>query len=82
MAIQYGATIENLNLAIVKAKTKTDGVYSFRGFSYKVVGGRLTHLAYGGEVLERAGNFNVVLGNYAGVGSSYEKKALQQLNNK
>jgi len=79
MTIQYGATIENLNLAIVKAKTKKNGVYGFRGFHYKVTGGRLTHLAYGGEVLERAGNFNVVLGNYDGVGSSYEKKALQAL---
>ena len=47
-----------------KAKTKNDGVYTYRGIWYKVINKRLRYLASRGEVLECFGNFNVVVGTY------------------
>ena len=79
MTVQYGPTIENLNIAIEKASEKNDGVYSFRGFAYKVVSGKLTHLAHNNQVLERAGNFNVLIGECGGIGSFYDRKALHSI---
>lgn len=77
--MKYGPTIENLNLIHDKAKDKKDGVYSFRGLDYRVKGGRFTHYAYRGKVVERAGNFNVDIGSYSGY-SDDAKKALRQIN--
>lgn len=64
--VKYGPTIENLNAIHDKAKSKKDGVYSFRGLEYRVHGGQFTHFAYRGQVLIRAGNFNVLAGTYSG----------------
>lgn len=60
--VKYGPTIENINLIHDKAKTKQDGVYSFRGLLYRVKKGRFTHYAYRNEIIERAGNFDVPIG--------------------
>lgn len=62
--MQYGITIENVNLAIKKSESKKDGIYTFRGFLYRVKNKRLTHLAYYGQILERFGNFNTIVGSY------------------
>lgn len=62
MPVKYGLTIENINLIHDKAKTKRDGVYSFRGILYRVKNGRFTHYGYRNEIVERAGNFDVPIG--------------------
>ena len=61
MAVKYGLTIENQNLIIDKAKDKRDGVYTFRGVSYRVRGGKVTHFCDGKHILQPFGNFNVIL---------------------
>lgn len=62
--IQYGYNIQNSNIAIDKAATKKDGVYSFRGFLYRVKKFRITHIAHRGQILERFGNFDIEVGVY------------------
>ena len=62
MSVKYGLTIENQNLITEKAKSKKSGCYQFRGVAYIVRAGLVTHVASGGEVFERAGNFNVRVG--------------------
>jgi len=64
MSVKYGYDINNCNLAIDKAKTKKDGVYTFRGFLYRVLKCRITHIASKGKILERYGNFDVEVGSY------------------
>ena len=64
MSVTYGYNIENSNLVIDKALTKKDGVYSFRGFLYRVKNFRVTHIAHRGIILERFGNFNIEVGSY------------------
>ena len=76
--IKYGPTIDNLNLIVDKAKTKKDGVYSFRGMGYRVEDGALTHFSYGGKILLRGGNLNFVIGRYSGY-SDNAKKTLKGL---
>jgi hypothetical protein len=61
---KYGTTIENTNRAIDKAKTKKDGVYTLNGMHYRVKENCVTHIAGYGEILQRAGHFNVVVGTY------------------
>jgi len=51
----YGYNITNGNLAIEKAKNKKDGVYSLRGFLYRVKDKIVTHIAYRGEIIQRWG---------------------------
>ena len=55
--------IEIANLIIEKAKTKDDGVYSFKGFKYAVKDNHFVLFAdYFGIIHQRAGNFNAVIG--------------------
>ena len=75
MPVRYGATVENLNLIHEKARTKADGVYSFRGVAYLVRAGQFTHYACDGAVAERAGAFSVTLGGYYGDA----RKALREI---
>lgn len=77
--VVYGPTVTNLNLIHDKAKGKRDGVYSFRGVVYRVSDGRFTHFAHNGEILQRAGGFNVLLGKHGGYGCDDAKKALRAL---
>ena len=57
-------TSENKKACEDRAKTRQDGVYTFRGIAYRVRNGRITHFACNGEVLIPYGNFNVCAGNY------------------
>jgi hypothetical protein len=61
---KYGTTIENTNKAIDKAKSKKDGVFTLSGMYYRVKNNYVTHIAGYGEVLQRAGHFNVLVGRY------------------
>lgn len=72
--VKNGATIDNINLIHDKAKTKKDGVYSFRGLLYRVKNGRFTHFSHYHEIFERTGNFNVSLGH-----TNYPRKMLSNL---
>ena len=63
--MRYGLTIENCNLAIDKAKTKKNGVYTMRGFLYRVKEHKVTHYAYAYEILECFGHFNCKVGSYS-----------------
>lgn len=80
-SMKYGMTVENINLINVKASSKKNGVYTFRGLIYKVKGNKVTHLAYNGMLIECCGHFNVEIGNYSGYESD-AKKALKELNDK
>lgn len=71
--VQYGLTIENEKYIIEKARAKKDGVYQARGVAYRVRGGRVTHYALGGDVLERAYGFNCIVGSFSGYGSDAVK---------
>lgn len=73
-----GPTIENINLIKDKAKTKNDGVYSFRGVVYRVHKNKLTHYAYNGKILELYGYFCCEIGVYEGYSES-AKKALKTI---
>jgi hypothetical protein len=64
MAIKYGLTIENQNLIIEKAKTRKDGVYSFRGVSFLVKNHKVMYLAENGVIVQPYGHFNVRVGTY------------------
>jgi hypothetical protein len=75
--VQYGLNIINQNAIIDKAATKKDGIYSFRGVVYRVVGGKVTHYASGGKVVQGFGHFNVDVGSYDG----YESAARKLLKN-
>jgi hypothetical protein len=61
---KYGTTIESANKAIDKAKSKKDGIYTMNGMYYRVKENCVTHIAGYGEILQRAGNFNVLVGKY------------------
>jgi len=54
--------IDDANLIIDKAKTKKNGVYSFRGYMYVVKDNSFVGFSdYFGNIYQRAGNFNVSL---------------------
>lgn len=73
--ISYGLNLVNERVISEKAKMKKDGVYSFRGVTYRVRSGRVTHWACNSEVLENCGNFNVYLGA-CGIYARDERKVL------
>ena len=61
--------IENQNAINAKAKTKADGIYTFRGIDYKVKDGRVVGYAVQvpgqrGEIIQSYGAFNTVVGYY------------------
>lgn len=56
-------TIEETNQLHEKAKTRNDGVYSFRGNLWVVKNGNFAAFAdYSGNVYQRMGSFNVFIG--------------------
>jgi len=79
--VKQGFTIENHRLIVDKAKTKRDGVFSFRGVSYRVRNGNVTHFAYGGTIYNFCHGFNVKVGQYKYMSSTSSKHALQTLIN-
>lgn len=62
--INHYLTTENQNLICEKAKTKKDGIYSFRGIKYIVKSGKATHFCSDGKIVQGFGGFNVVVGRY------------------
>jgi hypothetical protein len=62
----YGLNNHNETLIIEKAKSKKDGVYTFRGVGYRVRDNKVTHLSANGSIFERCCGFNVVIGKYKG----------------
>lgn len=79
MRIRYGLTPENEELIVQKAKSKRDGVFTFRGVCYRVRGGFVTHFAVNSKILERAFGFNCVVGSYKYEWTDSAKKALQRI---
>ncbi|HET8688469.1 MAG TPA: hypothetical protein VFM18_17800 [Methanosarcina sp.] len=62
--MEYGLNIVNQNAVIDKAKTKADGIYTFRGVMYRVRNKKVTHFACcrSGDICQGFGHFNVVVG--------------------
>lgn len=78
MAVQYGPTRENVQIAAELAADKADGIYMFRGVPYRVENHRITHYAYNGRVLELYGHVDTLVGTYEGDVKA-ARKALKQL---
>ena len=77
--IQYGVLDnDNVNLIIDKSESKPDGIYSFRGILFKVKGGKVTHYATDGQILQAMGRFNTQIGSYDS--SSQAKSILRGIN--
>jgi len=63
--IQYGVLDnDNVNLIIDKSVNKPDGIYSFRGILFRVKGGKVTHYAADGKILQAMGRVNTQIGSY------------------
>ena len=63
--IQYGVLDnDNVNLIIDKSVNKPDGIYSFRGILFRVKGGKVTHYAANGKILQAMGRVNTQIGSY------------------
>ena len=71
-----GLTIETVELIAARAALRKDGVYTFRGVTYRVRQGRVTHYALDQKVSERCYGFLVDVGSYNGWGPDAAKKAL------
>jgi hypothetical protein len=75
--VTYGISPANVNAAIEKAKSKKDGIFSFRGVLYLVRSEKIRGYAFGGEVFQALGHFTTVVGKYKDVwGGEKEAKAL------
>ena len=56
-------TISEINILHEKAKTKKDGIYSYRNNYYAVKNGRfIAYANFMGECFQRMGAFNAVIG--------------------
>ena len=77
--VTYGLNLTNERAIAQRANDKADGVYSFRGVDYRVRDGLVTHYASAGQLLERAGCFNALLGTYKH-GFDEGKRRLKLLN--
>lgn len=76
--ITYGANQKNLDAIYEKAKSKSDGIFTFRGIAYRVRKGVVTHYTDGGDVIERCYGFHVVIGK-CGHYPSQKNAALKSL---
>ena len=70
-------TIDETNLLHKKAESRKDGVYTYGMYKYAVKGNRFIAFAdYSGNILHRAGSFNLVAGKV----ESYERtNALKEI---
>ncbi len=79
--MEYGVNIANQHAVDEKAKTKADGIYSFRGVMYRVRDKKVTHFACcrTGNVYVEMGRFNVIVGHVEiGIGwATRARKALK-----
>lgn len=72
-------TIDETNLLTEKAKTKKDGIYSFRGNLWAVKSNRfIAFVNNRGEVLQRFGAFNTEIGNFSSIERYNWKKKLTE----
>jgi hypothetical protein len=72
-------TIDETNLLNEKAKTKKDGVYSFRDNLWVVKSNRFIAFANNrGEVLQRFGSFNTTIGDLRNIERWDWKKKLTE----
>jgi hypothetical protein len=70
-------TVDEVNLLNEKAKSKKDGVYSFRGNLWVVKENKfLAYCKYNGEVLQRFGVFDTGIGDFSTLYLSDRKKKL------
>lgn len=76
--VTYGPTLTNIDAMYVKAKEKKDGVYNFRGISYRVRNGNVTHYAANSQVIERCYDFHVIVGP-CGIYQSQQVAALKSI---
>ncbi len=74
-------TVDETNLLNEKAKTKKDGVYSFRGNLWAVKSNIfLAFCNNRGEVLQRFGAFNTQIGDFSSVERwNWKKKLIEWL---
>ena len=78
--MKYGLTIGNVDYATKKAREKKDGVYTIRGFAYRVRKGKVTHFAYNGEILLWTGWATLKVGSYVcSFSGDCDKKALENI---
>ena len=75
--IDYGLNLINQRVINEKAKTKNDGVFRFRGVTYRVLNKMAVGYAYRGEILQNFGSFNVLLAN--NIKPELYKKALMKI---
>ena len=72
-------TIEETNHLHEKAKSRNDGVYSFRGYVWVVKNGNFVAFANSfGECYQRSGSFNVKIGEVSR-GAARKKKLTEWL---
>ena len=72
-------TVYETNLLQEKAKSKKDGVYSFRGNLWAVNSNKfLAFCNNRGEVLQRFGSFNTPIGDFSNLYLSDRKKKLAE----
>jgi len=70
-------TVDEINLLNQKAKTRKDGVYSFRGNLWAVKSNRfIAFVDNRGEVLQRFGSFNSQIGSFRSIERWNWKKKL------
>jgi hypothetical protein len=70
-------TVDETNLLHKKAETRKDGVYSFRGNLWAVKNGKfVAFIDAHGQVLQRFGAFNAVIGDLSSVERWNWKKKL------
>ncbi len=73
--MKYGLNLENQALIMDKAKTKRNGVYTFRGCAYRVIDGYVTHIMTHSETVQPAGAFNIRVGD----GADYQEQRIKKL---
>ena len=72
-------TVDEIKLLNEKAKTKKDGVYSFRGNLWVVKSNKfLAYCKYNGEVLQRFGSFDTQIGDFKALYVYERKKKLTE----
>lgn len=72
---QWGLTVDNRNIIVKKAESKSDGIYSFRGVIFRVKNGQATHFAVDGKILLGIGAANTQVGEYE-LGRNDKAKAM------
>ena len=72
-------TIYEVNILHEKAKTKKDGVYSFRGNLWAVKDFRfVAYVDSKGQLLQRFGSFNYVIADLSSLYTSEKKSKLKE----